>query len=128
MRDTSASLAETAENDSVAASPSATFSATVRFSNSEKCWNTIPMPRARACAGPASATVLAEQRVYLSRPEVEIDPVVREEGSVALGDAQSPQQRRAFEWNLLRRRIKHHSRTDDDLTLIYSGEASTGKK
>ena len=26
--------------------PSATFSATVRLSNSEKCWNTMPMPRA----------------------------------------------------------------------------------
>ncbi len=29
----------------------AMFSATVSVSNSEKCWNTMPMPSPRACAG-----------------------------------------------------------------------------
>ena len=84
-----------------APSPSATFSATVRFSNSEKCWNTMPMPSARACEGPASSifspqpaqfarrrlhepvhdldqrrlagAVLAEQRVNFGRKEVDAD-------------------------------------------------------
>ena len=32
--------------------PSATFSVTLSASNSEKCWNTIAMPSARASGGP----------------------------------------------------------------------------
>ena len=35
----------------------AMFSATVRFSHSEKCWNTMPMPSARAASGLASRTM-----------------------------------------------------------------------
>ncbi len=34
----------------------ATFSATVNGRTSLKCWCTMPMPSARACAGPATAT------------------------------------------------------------------------
>src|SRR5579871_1272054 len=48
--------------DSLPSSPSATFSATVRFSNRVKCWNTMPMPRARASAGPPSTIFLPSQR------------------------------------------------------------------
>ncbi len=39
-------------------SASAMFSATVSVSNSEKCWNTMPMPSLRARAGLAIATSL----------------------------------------------------------------------
>ena len=39
--------------------PSAMFSATVSDSNSEKCWNTMPMPSRRACAGLCIVTALA---------------------------------------------------------------------
>ena len=35
--------------------PSATFSATLSASNSEKCWNTIATPAARAAWGEAGA-------------------------------------------------------------------------
>ena len=85
-------------------SASAMFSATVSASNSEKCWNTMPMPRSRAAAGLAMVTglpfqrissggrlqravedldqrrlagaVLAEERVDLARLDGEIDVVV----------------------------------------------------
>ena len=59
-RDLGDAAAETLANGSLGGSPSATFSATVRFSNSEKCWNTMPMPSARACAGPAERPSCAE--------------------------------------------------------------------
>jgi hypothetical protein len=39
------------------------FSATVSVSNSEKCWNTMPMPSERACAGLAIFTRLPFQRI-----------------------------------------------------------------
>ena len=42
--------------DSVPSRPSQTFSATVRASNSAKCWNTIAIPIARACRGLAMVT------------------------------------------------------------------------
>ena len=35
--------------------PSATFSATFNASNSEKCWNTMPTPAARAASGEVGA-------------------------------------------------------------------------
>jgi len=41
----------------------ATFSTTVSVSNSEKCWNTMPMPRLRACAGLATATSSPSQNM-----------------------------------------------------------------
>ena len=41
----------------------AIFSATVRFSNSEKCWNTMPMPSARAASGEARRTGLPSHRI-----------------------------------------------------------------
>ena len=41
---------------------SAMFSATVSASNSEKCWNTMPMPSFRAAAGLAMVTGLPIQR------------------------------------------------------------------
>jgi hypothetical protein len=37
--------------------PSAMFSNTLSASNSEKCWNTMPMPSARAARGLAIVTV-----------------------------------------------------------------------
>ena len=46
-------------SDTERGSTSAMFSATVRFSNSEKCWNTMPMPSARAASGLGRLTVLA---------------------------------------------------------------------
>jgi len=39
------------------------FSATVSVSNSEKCWNTMPMPSRRARAGLAIVTGLPSQRI-----------------------------------------------------------------
>ena len=42
---------------------SATFSATVSVSNSEKCWYTVPMPSARASAGLATRTGSPRQRI-----------------------------------------------------------------
>src|ERR1700685_385967 len=51
-----------APKDSVGGSPNATFSATLRFSNSVKCWNTMPMPRSRACEGPDKTTFCPIQR------------------------------------------------------------------
>ena len=42
---------------------SAMFSVTVSASNSEKCWNTMPMPSARAAAGLAMVTGLPFQRI-----------------------------------------------------------------
>ena len=50
-------------NVSLPSSPSATFSATVRLSNSEKCWNTMPMPRPRASDGPDKIIVSPCQRI-----------------------------------------------------------------
>ena len=49
--------------DSLPSRPSATFSATVRLSNSEKCWNTMPMPRLRASDGPDSTIGWPCQRI-----------------------------------------------------------------
>ena len=43
--------------------PSATFSATVSDSNSEKCWNTMPMPSRRACAGLSTVTFSPRQTI-----------------------------------------------------------------
>ena len=82
------------------------LSATVSVSNSEKCWNTMPMPSLRARAGLAMRTgspsqrivpgirlddavddlhqrrlagaVLAEHRVDLAGQHVEVDAVVGE--------------------------------------------------
>ena len=96
-------------------SATAMFSATVSSSKSEKCWNTMPMPRRRASTGEAMRTgrpsqsdfagarlddavedldegrlagaVLAEQRVDLAAPDREVDAVIGEEPAVALGDA-----------------------------------------
>src|SRR6202041_2928578 len=51
-----------APKDSVGGSPNATFSATLRFSNSVKCWNTMPMPRSRASEGPDKTTFCPIQR------------------------------------------------------------------
>ena len=79
-----------------------------------KCWWTMLMPRAIASAGPAdrdglaveqdltlvgrrqpvedvhqgrlAGAVLAEQRVDLARPDVEVDPVVGDDARIALGD------------------------------------------
>ena len=84
--------------------PSATFSATVSVFTSMKCWWIIPIPCAIASAGEVIVTgravqpdlalvglveavehahqralagaVLAEQRVHLARPDVEVDAVV----------------------------------------------------
>ena len=94
---------------------SAMFSATVSASNSEKCWNTMPMPSRRAAAGlgivdrralPAdfargrlqravedlhqrrlAGAVLAEEGVDLARPDREVDVVVGAERGEILGDA-----------------------------------------
>ena len=91
------------------------FSATVSVSNSEKCWNTMPMPSRRASAGLGTSAgrpshshragigsghavddlhqralagaVLAQHRMDLARAHLEIDAVVRDHGGVALGDA-----------------------------------------
>src|SRR6476619_2242771 len=86
------------------------FSATVSWSKSEQCWNTMPMPRRRADAhlpalpgdlargrlddavedldeGRLAGAVLAEERVDLAAPDREVDAVVGEEPAVALGDA-----------------------------------------
>ena len=93
---------------------SAMFSATVRASNSEKCWNTMPMPSRRAKFGlgmriglalPAdlagigmqhaiddldqralARTVLAEQGMDLAGQDLEIDAVVGEAAREALDD------------------------------------------
>ena len=46
---------------------SAMFSATVSASNSEKCWNTMPMPSRRAAAGLGTVTGRPIQR---NSPEV----------------------------------------------------------
>ena len=90
------------------------FSATVSSSKSEKCWNTMPMPRARASTGerdgdrpplPAdlagarlddavedldqrrlARAVLAQQRVDLARLDGEVDAVIGEKVAVALAD------------------------------------------
>ena len=48
---------------SVSVSASAMFSATVSASNSEKCWNTMPMPSLRAAAGFGMVTALPFQRI-----------------------------------------------------------------
>ena len=100
--------------------PSAMFSATVSASNSEKCWNTMPMPRRARRVGSAIATgwpspgdlagvglqhavddlhqrrlagaVLAQQRVDLARGHFQRDVVVRQHRAVALDDAGEPQQ------------------------------------
>ena len=42
---------------------SAMFSATVSDSNSEKCWNTMPMPSARAAAGLGIVTGSPRKRI-----------------------------------------------------------------
>ena len=39
------------------------FSATVSVSNSEKCWNTMPMPSSRAFAGLATVTGRSFQKI-----------------------------------------------------------------
>ena len=39
------------------------FSATVSVSNSENCWNTMPMPSARAFAGLSMTTASPFQRI-----------------------------------------------------------------
>ena len=44
-------------------SASAMFSATVSASNSEKCWNTMPMPSFRASAGLPIVTGSPSQRM-----------------------------------------------------------------
>ena len=79
-----------------------------------KCWWTMLMPRAIASEGPPILTavpssrisplsgvgqpvqdvhqrrlagaVLAEQRVDLARPDLEVDPVVRDDAWIVLGD------------------------------------------
>jgi hypothetical protein len=48
--------AVTSASDCVWSSPSQTFSAAVSVSKSEKCWNTIAMPSARAAWGFAIST------------------------------------------------------------------------
>ncbi len=97
-------------------SASEMFSATVSVSNSEKCWNTMPMPSRRASAGlaivhrpafpqrcvPASGlghavddlhqralagAVLAQHGVDLAGAHLEVDVVVRDHRRIALGDA-----------------------------------------
>ena len=98
----------------VVSSPSTMFSATVRTGTSMKCWWTMLIPRAIASDGPVSLTsvpsmrilpssggepvedvhqgglagaVLAEQRVDLTRPDVQIDRLVGDDARVALRDA-----------------------------------------
>ena len=96
-------------------SASAMLSATVSVSNSEKCWNTMPMPRRRARAGLAMVTaiafprddagvrlhhavddlhqrglagaVLAEHRVDLAGQHRQVDVLVGDDRRVDLGDA-----------------------------------------
>ena len=103
-------------------SASATFSTTVSVSNSEKCWNTMPMPSARACAGLAgvdrlalpehlavgrprhavddlhqrrlAGAVLAEHRVDLAGHHREIDAVVGDDRRIDLADAAQLEARR----------------------------------
>ena len=100
----------------------AMFSATVRFSQSEKCWNTMPIPmRARRLGagqphdvapvgddalgrlqqpvedlhqGRLAGAVLAEQRVDLAGADLEVDAVVGGEVAEALDDAVGPVERR----------------------------------
>jgi hypothetical protein len=43
--------------------PSAMFSSTVRASNNEKCWNTMPMPSRLASRGEAIVTGLPFQAI-----------------------------------------------------------------
>ena len=90
------------------------FSATVITGISMKCWCTIPIPRAIASCAELDAhglavdqdlalvrvvepvqdvhqrrlagAVLAEQRVHLAAPEIEVDVVVGDDAGKALGD------------------------------------------
>ena len=93
---------------------SAMFSATLSASNSEKCWNTMPMPSLRAkfglanldrLASPAdlagiglqhaiddldqralAGAVLAEKGMDLTRHDLQIDAIVGEAAGEALDD------------------------------------------
>jgi len=50
--------------------------------------------------------VFAEQRVYLLRPDIDIDRLIGEETAIALGQANRPEQRRGASIQLGRRRIR----------------------
>ena len=91
------------------------FSATVITGISMKCWCTMPIPRAIASLAELNATglplmtdlarvgpveavedvhqrrlagpVLAEERVHLAAPQVEVDVVVRDDARELLADA-----------------------------------------
>src|SRR6516162_11676163 len=134
--------------DSLPSSPRATFSATVRFSNSEKCWNTMPMPRARfrwsrqdhrlslpahlALArldqsvdgldqGRFSRAVLAEQRVDLLRPNIDIDGIVGEKSAVTLCQSNGLQERRCGRKLSAGRRNGHSERHAGKRGCLNSG-------
>ena len=124
--------------NSLGGKPSATFSATVRFSNSVKCWNTMPMPSvarlgwtgednllshpAQLAAarldqavhhldkGRLAGAVLAEKRMDLGREQVEIDAVVGEKISVPFAYGNGTQQRAGPRRTGWWRRIKHGNR------------------
>ena len=104
------------------------FSSTVIASNSEKCWNTMPMPSRRAarglemrtgapsktiCAlvgredavdhldqGRFSRAVLAEQRVDLAGLDAEVDVVVGADAGKGLADADELQPQGSFDIHL----------------------------
>ena len=62
--DTLATRSPSAARSSRPGVASAMFSATDSASNSEKCWNTMPIPRRRAAAGLATATGSPRQRSW----------------------------------------------------------------
>ena len=104
------------------------FSSTVIASNSEKCWNTMPMPSLRAARGlemrdrraveedlalvgredavdhldqgRLAGAVLAEQRVDLAGLDVEVDVVVGAHAGKGLADADELQPRGRFSLHL----------------------------
>ena len=104
------------------------FSSTVIASNSEKCWNTMPMPSRRAARGlemrdgraveedlalvgredavdhldegRLAGAVLAEQRVDLAGLDAEIDVVVGAHAGKRLADADELQAQGSFDFHL----------------------------
>ena len=106
------------------------FSGTVSASNSEKCWNTMPMPSRRAARGLAmrigvpsqmispssggenavdhldegrlAGAVLAEQRVDFAGPHGEIDVIVGANAGERLADADKFQSCGGFLFHLRR--------------------------
>ena len=111
------------------------FSSTVSASNSEKCWNTMPMPSLRAARGLATdglavpqhlalvgrhdavdhldqrrfaGAVLAEQRVDLAGLDLEIDVVVGEHARKLLADADELQDAGCFAFTCHISTIGHH--------------------